>query len=1192
MITQEKTATKIEDMYPLSPMQEGLLFHTLLSPTAGTYIPQVVLSFEGSHINADRLKQSWEAAFIRHSILRTGFYWEQRDQPFQVVYRSSPLNRLARPNSETAWTETAWIEQDWQTLSKAEQTAKLQVLLACNRSEPFNLNQPPLMRLTWISCGNGRYHLIWCYHHLILDGWSASQLLKEVFQTYFVLAGDLKSFNRESPNRTPSTQPPTAKYSQYIAWLNQRDTATAQDFWKTYFKDWSDPTTLPILNHQHPDNQHSNTQTAKTQSAKNQKSTAQLSELQRPLSAKASQQIRAFVQSQKITLNTLIQAALGLLLSRYCNSHDVVFGATSAGRPTDLPGALSMVGLFINTLPVRVRVKPHESIEDWLQRLSQQQASATDYDYVSLRSIQADVNNGQRLFDCLLVFESYPVSAEMFSGQTDFQLTNIQFEEWTHFPLTILVSGLGAGLDSEGEQLTFTAKYHEENLSAEAVNRFLGHLNNLITAIIKQPQHQLQDLSLLCSIERKQLTDWNRTAVETYPLDQSVPDLFEAQVEKTPEAIALIFTDNIATDQTLTYQALNEQANQLAHQLQSIGIGPEKRVAVYLERSLDMVIALLAIVKAGAAYVPLDPSYPKERLTYMFEDADLSAVISATSADACFQSCVQSYLQTEKGKNSSTELPWISLDAFWQSNIWQSNSEADQQDQTLPSHNPQRQLEPDSSVYVIYTSGSTGKPKGVINTHQGLVNRLSWMQQTYEIAPGQKVLHKTPLSFDVSAWEIFWPLLNGATLVIAKPNGHKDSAYLTNLIQSQGIAVLHFVPSMLAAFLEAPDSSNCTTLEHVICSGEALSCGLQEHLFQQLPNNTALHNLYGPTEAAIDVTAWQCQPGESVVPIGHPIANTQIHLLDQDFNPVPIGVPGELYIGGVGVAKGYLNRPALTAERFIPNVVFSKTTQAPKSASKTVLYKTGDLARYRADGAIEYLGRQDNQIKLRGVRIETGEIEQAICEHSAIRQAVVVAQEVTEGEVTGDRTLVAYVVQESEVQESEVQDSAVKDSAVKAQKTQQLTDLSLELSTFIRVKLPEVMVPTAFISLTELPLTPNGKLDRRALPQLEQIGLERLSAQHQVAPRNETEKAIAAIWSAILHLESVSIYDNFFDLGGHSLSATRANTRMRKQFDLALPLQSLFEHPTLMDLATHIDALKISSAAPSAPPTGYKEIEL
>ncbi|MEO0806074.1 MAG: amino acid adenylation domain-containing protein, partial [Cyanobacteria bacterium J06643_4] len=851
-----------------------------------------------------------------------------------------------------------------------------------------------------------------------------------------------------------------------------------------------------------------------------------LAEQQRPFSTKFTQKLKAFAQSQKVTLNTLIQAALGIVLCRYCNTDDVVFGATCAGRPANLEGGMSMVGLFINTLPVRVQLAGETTIAQWLQSLHRQQAATTSYEYVSLRELQAWVNDGNSLFDCLLVFESYPVAANLIqdpdgNNKADITLENVRFDEWTHFPLTLLVGG--------EERLTVTAKFQDLLLDTNAVSRFLGHLGNVLAALIDNSAKTVRELSLLCASEKKQLASWNQTAVDTFPLEQSVPDLFETQAEKTPDAIALMVNTPPNNHQSLTYQTLNESANQLAHYLQAQGIGPESKVTVAINRSVEMVVALLGILKAGAAYVPLDSSYPPARLDYMRHDAAVELTLS--------------------------ELP--SLAAY-------------------PTTNPPRTLQPDSSLYVIYTSGSTGQPKGVINTHQALINRLCWMQQTYSLTPEQKVLHKTPLGFDVSFWELFWPLLNGATLVVARPDGHRDSGYLVDLIQSQQISVVHFVPSMLAAFLEHPDARHCQTLQHVICSGEALSVSLQAQFFQQFPN-THLHNLYGPTEAAIDVSAWQCQPGSTSVPIGYPIANTQLHILDNDLNPLPVGVPGELHIAGIGLAKGYLNRPELTAERFIPNpfqshqsttTLTSPATERSRSALTSRLYKTGDLARHRPDGAIEYLGRKDTQVKLRGVRIELDEIEATLCAHDEIRQAVAVLREDTPQQPK----LVAYLIRSAEDRAENQADS----------------DWQRPLTQFLKQRLPVVMIPSVFVELPVLPLSPNGKLDRKALPPPIQS-----PQQEKVLPRNATETAIASIWTSVLQQPDISIDDNFFELGGHSLSATRVNTRLRQQFDLDLPLQSLFEYPTLAGLATHIDALKIAAQpAHSQPTPGHKEIDL
>ena len=735
----------IEDIYPLSPMQQGLLFHTLLSPTAGAYVPQIVLAFSGQ-LDGRLLHQAWTTMLARHSILRTGFYWEQRDQPFQVVQRQVPL---------------PWVEQDWSGLSATEQASKLSVLLDCNCNQPFNLNRPPLFRLTWVSLGKGdsgeeRYYLIWCYHHLILDGWSTSQVLKEVFQQYFVLAGSF-------PSLTATDSKP---YGDYIAWLTQQDKTAAQNFWQAYLGDWQGPTALPILQPKRP-------------------AQASLDQQQHVISRVITQQLRDFIQHHKITFNTLIQGALGLLLSRYSNSHDVVFGTTYAGRPAQLSGSLSMVGLFINTLPVRVQIQTQTTVAEWLQDLSAQQTDTLSYEYVSLRELQAWVNNGRFLFNCLLVFESYPVATDIFQGKTSFKLDDIQFNEWTHFPLTLLVS--------EGDELTITAKYCSEQISPEAIARLLDHLYTLIVGLAQNPQRHLQEVSLLTTAEKQQLTDWNQTQTD-YPLDRVLPDLLALQAQQSPAATAVIFEDK-----SLTYQELHQRANQLAHHLQSQGVTAEQLVAIYFERSLSMVVAILAVIKAGAAYVPLDPDYPPARLEWMLEDADVAAVLTDKMLN------LPPLAERSRSQRSQPEIIDIADGA------------------QQPATELQCGLTSDNSAYVIYTSGSTGQPKGVIITHRGLVNRLCWMQQAYGRTAQDRILQKTPLSFDVSVWELFWPLLNGATLVIAKPGGHKDSTYLVKTICQQQITTLHFVPSMLAAFLEEPNVESCTSLQQLICSGEALS---------------------------------------------------------------------------------------------------------------------------------------------------------------------------------------------------------------------------------------------------------------------------------------------------------------------------------------------------------------------------------
>jgi len=519
-----------------------------------------------------------------------------------------------------------------------------------------------------------------------------------------------------------------------------------------------------------------------------------------------------------------------------------------------------------------------------------------------------------------------------------------------------------------------------------------------------------------------------------------------------------------------------------------------------------MIIGILGILKAGGAYVPLDPDYPEERLAFMLEDASVSVMLTQ-----------RHLLDALPGHSGHT----ICLDTQWE-------------EIAQHSHNaPVNETTPANLAYVIYTSGSTGKPKGVMNTHQGICNRLLWMQDQYQLTSVDAVLQKTPFSFDVSVWEFFWPLLAGVRLVVARPGGHQDPAYLVRIIVEQHITVIHFVPSMLRYFLEASGIKRCTSLRHVICSGEELSRDLQERFFSRM--NSQLHNLYGPTEAAVDVTHWTCLRSSKlrIVPIGRPVANTTTYILDSSLQPVPIGVTGQLYLGGVQVARGYLNRPELTAEKFIRDPFDEK--------QEARLYKTGDLARYLPDGNVEFLGRIDHQVKIRGFRIEIGEIEAVLGQHPELQETTIIARE----DQFGDKCLVAYVVPGKKA------------------------PISInDLRSFLKGKLPGYMVPSAFVVLDSLPLTPNGKIDRKALPGLtmERSDIESVF----VRPRTPVEEILCGIWCDVLGLKEVSIHNNFFDSGGHSLLATQVMSRISKALELEIPLRFLFEAPTPAGLAMRI----------------------
>ncbi|ELR97626.1 non-ribosomal peptide synthetase [Gloeocapsa sp. PCC 73106] len=1020
-------ANPIEDIYPLSPMQMGILFHTLLNPDVGIYIPQICLTLEG-HLDSYLLKQAWEKVLIRHGVLRTAFNWEKRDKPFQIVYRQVNL---------------PWFESDWRNHSTSEQKQLLAEFLEQDRKQNFDLKKPPLIRLNLMRLSEEHYYLIWTLHHVILDGWSSGLVIKDVFSLY--------------QNQNLSQ---TRPYGEYIAWLNQQDQNAAQQFWQNKLKDFTTPLNLKIDRHSQ---------------------TTGCDEQQISLSPTTFQ---SFIKKHQITLNTLIQGVFAILLSHYCGEEDIVFGTTVAGRPPALMRVESMVGLFINTLPVRIQVPYQASLIPWLKNIQTQQIEALQYEYSSLLHIHSlsNVPTGLPLFESILVFENYPVDLSFTHQNQDLIVRGVDFVEWTSFPLTVLISS--------GAQLSIKIKYQRDYFSGEIITRMLTHFQTLLEAIIINPEQSLGQIPLLTKSEQEQLIfTWNDTQKD-YPRDQCLHEGFEQQVEKTPDTIAVIFED-----QQLTYLELNSKANQLAHYLQTLGVKPGIFVGICVERSLEMIIGILGILKAGGAYVPIDSTYPLERQSFMLTDAQISILLT------------QSHISLVH------PLQKILLDDDW-GLISQ-----------YPSFNTVSEITSEADVYVIYTSGSTGKPKGVINTHRALMNRLVWMQNTYQLTADDKVLQKTSISFDVSVWEIFWPLLEGVCLVLAKPEGQKDTSYLVQLIIEQQITTLHFVPSMLRVFLEESKVKDCHSIKRVICSGEALNPELQQDFFQYL--NAELHNLYGPTEAAIDVTYWSCLPTASITLIGRPIANTQIYLLDKHAQLVPIGVPGELHIGGDGLAIGYLNRPDLTAEKFIPNPYLAGSR----------LYKTGDLARYLANGMIEYLGRVDYQVKIRGFRIELGEIEAILTQYPSVKEAVVMVQ---------NQYLVAYVIGEQEA------------------------IFLPELRHFLTEKLPQYMIPTTFIILEKFPLSVNGKRDRKALPKAS------YSRTEYVAPRNPTEEKIAAIWQEVLKIEQIDIYDNFFEIGGNSLSAIRVNSRLCQTFDLELPLRTLFEKTTIATLAERIEVMHMT----------------
>jgi amino acid adenylation domain-containing protein len=1055
-----KKAGESRDWSPLSHGQRALWFLYRLAPESPAY-NLLYAAYVRSTLDIPSLQRAVQALLECHPLM-TATYTMGDGEPVQ---RFHPDHKLRLEVIDAS----SWSRE------------QLNQRLLEEGDHPFDLERGPVLRIKVFQRTAQDDILSLTVHHIAVDFWSLDMLINELCLLYAAERGGL-------PAPLPA---PVAHYPDFVRWqADMLASSAGEGHWTYWQQQLQGP--LPMLNlpldRPRP-------------AVQNYRGASHTFELGEELF----QQLKALATARKTTLYTLLLAAFELLLYRYTDQDDLLIGTTALGRSrAELE---KIVGYLANPVVLRTNLSGNPTFQELLGRVRETVIGALDHqDYpfpllVERLQPRRDASYSP-LFQTLFVFEkprdvweASPLGPGESATQDRLRLEPFIYgQQGAPFDLTLRIIEVNGSLSAD-------LRYNVELFEATTMARMQQHFLTLLQGLVADPGQRIADMPILSQAEQRQLLAWNDTHSE-YPDQVCVHQLIEQQVQRTPEAPAVVFED-----QQLTYREVNCRANQLAHALQARGVGPEVLVGVCLERSLDLVVALLAILKAGGAYVPLDPTYPLERLAYMIQDAQLPLVLTNQRLHI---------LLAAQGRQL------LCLDSDWQASA------------SWPEENPVSSVQPDNLAYMIYTSGSTGRPKGVMNVHRGLCNRLFWMQQAYALTPADRVLQKTPFSFDVSVWEFFWPLLAGACLVVARPGGHQDPAYLSALIEAKQITTLHFVPSMLQIFLLEPGlEEHGRSLKRIICSGEALPLELQARFFSRL--DAELHNLYGPTEASIDVTSWQCRSenGEWTVPIGRPIANTQIYLLDRAGHAVPVGVPGELYIGGVGVARGYYQRPELTAEKFVPDP-FSNVAGAR-------LFRTADLARYRPDGAIEFLGRIDHQVKLRGFRIELGEIEAVLSQHPAIKEVVVLARE----DAPGDKRLVAYLVSDQEP-----------------------VPTYNELRRFLKEKLPDYMVPTAFLMLDALPLTTNGKVDRRVLPEPGRITPE-LETPY-VAPRTEVESAIVAIWKEVLHVEKVGVHDNFFDLGGHSLLMIQVHSALQERLKRDLPVIELFEYPTIDSLARYL----------------------
>ncbi|AYN38048.1 amino acid adenylation domain-containing protein [Streptomyces dangxiongensis] len=1051
----------VEDLLPLTPLQEGMLFHRLVGGPDDVYVDQAALLLEGVG-DPDALAVAWQRVTDRTPALRTRVVWEDVPVPLQVVHRgvTVPVERF-----------------DWRELDAAERADRLARLRADDLARGIDLDTAPLMRLTFVRLPDARLHLLWTSHHLILDGWSLAQVLTEVFAEYAALTAGTEP-------RPPVRRP----FGDYVRWLAGQDTDAARAHWRTVLDGFATPTPLPADRVRRPGHE---TRSADVHTA--------------GLSEEVSAHLARTARSAGLTLGTVVQGAWALLLSRYSAEPDVLFGTTVSGRPDDLPGVESMVGMFINTLPTRVRVDGGRTATAWLRELQEAQAEARRFAAVSLAELTglSDVPAGSPLFDSMVAFENYPFDEAGAAG-SGIRLTDVSSRDATNYPLVLRAY--------QGERFGFDLAYDPGLFDATTVRALAGRLCLLLTELADDPDRPLRALAWTTAEERHRLlTEWNGTA-EGRP-DGTLPGLFAAQAARTPHAEAVSCGDD-----RLDYATLDARANRLAHRLAELGAGPETFVALALPRSTDLVVAVLAVLKAGAAYLPVDPALPAERVRSILTDARPVALVTTT--------------RTEAG----TSVPVLLLDDP------AVREDLARRPATGPA-DPARRPTPDSPAYAIYTSGSTGRPKGVVVPHANVIRLFTRTRQWFGFGPDDVWTLFHSYAFDFSVWELWGPLLHGGRLVVVPEDTARSPEDFLRLLADEQVTVLNQTPSafypLIRADAELPATGDRLALRTVIFGGEALDVTRLADWYARHPDTAPrLVNMYGITETTVHVTYApldrDAARGGTASPIGTGIPDLRVHVLDDTLNPVPPGAVGELFVAGEGLARGYLNRPGLTAARFPAD---------PFGRPGTRMYRTGDRARRRADGTLEYLGRADQQVKIRGYRIEPGEIEAALHTHPGVGAAAVGVYEDT----AGTRRLVAHVVGTGTGDRTVPPPSAA------------------ELRAHLERLLPAHMVPAAYVPMAALPLTVNGKLDRRALPAPGPDGFAADAA--RTAPRTPAERLVAAAWTDVLDTGEVGADDDFFALGGDSILAVRVTSRLRAAFGTDVSPRLLFTHPTLSALA-------------------------
>ncbi|CCK30252.1 amino acid adenylation domain protein [Streptomyces davaonensis JCM 4913] len=1022
----------LSDVLPLSPLQEGLFFHSLYHPDGpDVYVTQLVLDLAGP-LDATALRRSAEALLVRHPQLGAAFWTEGLDRPVQVLPRA--------------------VELPWEEVDFSGSPDGADRFLAADRARRFDLAAPPLVRAALLRLARDRHRLMLTVHHILLDGWSTPVLVRELLALY-------------DADGDPLALPPAPPYRDYLAWVARQDGAAARAAWRAELAGVDEPTRIAPP-------------AAEPAPRVPRRRTADLDEdLTRALTELA--------RSRGLTLNNLVQAAWAVLLGRLTGQDDVVFGTVVSGRPPELPGVDAMVGLFINTVPTRVRTSPADPLAAVAVQARDRHLATSAHHHLPLADVQRAAGVAE-LFDTVVVFENYPTGSAALTAR-QLTVTGIVGHDATHYPLMLAVV--------PGARLHLRLDHRADLIDDERAEEILAALCAVLIAFAADPDQATGRVEPLPPARLTQvLTDWNDTG-RPVP-DTTLAGLLDDSFRRRPHEVALVFGD-----EELTYAELDARASRLARYLIERGAGPERIVALAADRSVLLVVALLAIVRTGAAYLPVDPDYPAERITGMLADARPALLLSDSAA---------------VGRLPAAD--WTVLD------------ELDLQDlQDRPG--PHAPVTGDTAVNVVYTSGSTGRPKGVVGTQRGLVNRMAWFAELYSFDANDPVCAKSSISFIDGTVEILQTLVHGGRVVLADAATAKDPAALADLVGKSGTRVLTAVPSLLQALLKEEEDSadgagRLASLRLVLSSGEPMPPELPARLARCCPD-ARLINFCGCTEVSSESLYAHCTVHDQS--IGRPLWNTRAHVLDSALRPVPPGTPGELYYGGVGVGRGYLGRAAVTAERFVAD---------PFGPTGARMYRTGDLVMWRPDGSLAFLGRADDQVKVRGVRVEPGEVEAVLAAHPDVTEAAVAVRELP----GAARALVGYVVP--------------------ARGGDPLDPVALRRHAADR--LPAAMVPGALVVVDRLPRTPNGKVNRRALPAPD------ARAARTAPPSGPEEQVLCELFAEVLELPFVGAQDDFFALGGHSLLATRLAARVRSVLGVELGLRTLFEAPTPAGLATRL----------------------